>query len=216
MNEELLKEIDEITKEIEESSSSYQALQATIAGDLEKISKTWKSLRKKRSELAIQFIDDENLLDMLLDVETAKIIYDLGWDNGLGVRDFEKTIDKHVKIPYLSFEFGGWYSRDEYTVRVPDLIVPLKCDEDKLMECAEALKKLFVSYIELSGEDEFGVGIMENTLSEYGGFSLVYDSRTNEYYVGKTTYGSPQEISERGALIETLKYISENVYCSDF
>lgn len=215
MNEEILAQIKKINEEINEISTAQNKLKATIADDLNKLVSKWKSLRNKRSELAVEFIDNENLLNMLLDVETAKIIYELGWDNGSGVRDFEKTMDKHIKTPYLSFGFGGWCVEEDYTIRVPKLMVPPECNEDNLIECAEVLKKLFISYIELSGKDVFGVGIFEDTLSEYGVFNLGYDFRTDEYYVGKTVYGSFREISERASLMETLEYISENVFYSN-
>lgn len=122
------------------------------------------------------------------------------------IESFAKSLGLH------DFNYYGSYDHP-YAVIGPKFILGKNEDVSTVVAGIREFCRVFEGYtiLEAEDEDEIRIDFLENTLSEYGVYSISWKPDTDEARVNKVTYGHLDIIAE-GSLEQMVQYVAQNHY----
>lgn len=196
---------------IHKEAEKQSALRATIEDELNESRDIANAERDNIANLMKKSLA-ENGLEMLTNIQTAKMIYDIGWWNGSGVNGFNEALLKAINLE--SVNVGLWlHTKNNEGIKVFQLIVPESATLQELKEIQSKIEPIFKTQLELFSE--MYIEVTQNQLNrgeyyeEYSTFIIGFNSETNEYEVGELI--SKYKDFKSNSFLEILKYVKENL-----
>lgn len=196
---------------IHKEAEKQKALRATIEDQLNESRDTANTERDNIANLMKKSLA-ENGFEMLTNIQTAKMIYDIGWWNGSGVNGFNDALLKAINLK--SVNVGLWlHTENNEGIKVFQLIVPESATLQELKEIQAKIEPIFKTQLDLFSE--MYIEIIQNQLDrgeyyeEYSNFIISFNSETEEYEVGELI--SKYKDFSNKSFLEVLKYIKENL-----
>lgn len=199
--------------DIDGAHEEAEKLRASIAPRLAELN---DYITKNVENISSAIIEEINIsgYELFVNVETAAPVYRYGWSNGRGLNGFSDAFLKALNAPYL---IGTtWNVLNDYKTAVcaATVGIPKSFDDAKISELAEILEPVVKVQAEILGyERPAMIDILEDTLSEYASYYILYDADDDVFAVSTSSYGSSYS-DHSGSLKDVLTYVGKNLsYC---
>lgn len=198
---------------VESAQAEIEELRASIAPRVDELN---NYITKNAENISSAIIEEINIsgYELFVNVETAAPVYRYGWSHDCSFKDFSKIFLKALNAPYL---IGTtWNVLNDYKTAVCAVTVgiPEDFDDAKISELAEILEPVVKVQAEILGyEGPAMINVLEDTLSQYSSYYILYDAEEDIFAVSTSSYGSSYT-DYSGSLKDVLTYVGKYLsYC---
>lgn len=211
----LLDEQQEAKSTIANAFREIKELEATISHKVEIQRGKIRDARIRLEEELAELFTSVSLEDFM-DVDSARVLYSLGWNNGFGSNAFSDLVHRVTKGTYLTKYFSSWcHSEDKkntafsWAVAIP---AASRVDEDTLLRTAESVAQLYRVVEEILGEENCAFEVFEDSTDATGSWKLSHED--GEWVVAERYYERVYENYSHPELIEVFRWMASNVWYS--